>query len=156
MATSKRSSHPSPAERAAIDADRIKNYANGDYHVVRDGSLRDSSGRFVPGTRTIGGFDYHPEHRRKGGGWDKRMTISYQYRRFFAMEKRAFVKQGKQYQVFELNVGDNPKDYPPEDHTIVEETALIAVFKSLKSIKYLKEITKRIEGTSPRKARVRR
>ena len=72
------------------------------------------------------------------------------------MEKRAFVKLGKQYQVFELNVGDNPKDYPPEDHTIVEETALIAVFKSLESIKYLKEITKRIEGTSPRKARVRR
>ena len=151
MAMSKRSSHPSLAERAAIDADRIRNYASGNYRVARDGSLRDASGRFVPGTKTSGGFDYHPEHRRKGGGWDKRMTVSYQYRRFLAMQKTEFVKLGKQYQVFKLNIGDNPRDYPPKDHTIVEEAALIAVFKSAESIKYLKEITKRVEGTSSRK-----
>lgn len=146
MAYAKRSSHPSIKERQQIDADRQRNYSNKKYKIASDGSLRDSQGRFVNGTMTTGGFDYHPEHRRKGGGWDKAECIPYQYRRFWAMEKEEFFALGKRYRVLPFKKNDNPDDYPPEEHTVVEETALLAIFHSLTSLAYAREISQRVEG----------
>ena len=42
MSLAKRSSHPSVAERMAIDADRLLNYRDKRYKLASDGSLRDS------------------------------------------------------------------------------------------------------------------
>ncbi len=146
MAMSKRSSHPSTTERTAINFDRIKNYKDGRYKIARDGSLRDRYGKFVNGTRTTGGFDCHPENRRKTGGWDKRMTTSYQYRRYWAMEKSEFVSLGKRYRVLPLEETDNPTDYPYENHTIVEEAAFRAIYMSQFSLAYMLHVTTTVEG----------
>lgn len=146
MCLAKRSSHPSIAERMAIENDRLLNYQDKRYKIASDGSLRDNKGKFVRGTRTTGGFDFHPENRREGGGWDKRMTASYQYRRYWAMEKRKFIALGKRYRVIRLENGESLNDYPYEDHTIVEESAFIAIWLSLDSLKYVKEIANRVEG----------
>ena len=152
MSLAKRSSHPSVAERMAIDADRLLNYRDKRYKLASDGSLRDSKGKFVNGTRTTGGFDQHPENRREGGGWDKRMTASYQYRRYWAMEKMEFMALGKRYRVIKLDNGETLDDYPYEEHTVVEENTLVAVLSSLDSLKYMHEITQRVEGRAVRMA----
>ena len=146
MCVVKRSSHPSVAERDAIEADRIINYEDERYTIARDGSLRNSKGQFVRGTRTTGGFDFHPENRRKGGGWDKRMTISYQYRRYLNMEKMDFIALGKRYRLIPLEKGEHPSDYPYEDHTIVEANAFVMVLMALDSLECVKEIANRVEG----------
>lgn len=146
MTLSKRSSHPSLAERAAIDFDRVKNYQDKRYRIACDGSLRDSRGRFVNGTKTIGGFNYHPENRRKTGGWDKRMTASYQYRRYWNMEKQDFIALGKRYRVIPLDILDNPTSYPYEDHTIVEEITFKMIMRSQYSLSCMRDIINRVEG----------
>ena len=145
MSFVKRSSHPSKSERAAIDYDRKVNYASGLYQVAKDGSLRDGQGKFVRGTKTTGGFDYHPEHRRKGGGWNKHMTVSYQYRRYWNMEKQEFIALGKRYRV--ISTSDKEKEqYPYEKHTLVEEITFRTVLKSLYSLTCAKAVILRVEG----------
>jgi len=146
MCLSKRSSHPSATERAAIDFDRENNYKSGKYRIARDGSLRDSEGKFVRGTKTTGGFDYHPEHRRKSGGWDKRMTASYQYRRYWGMEKQEFIALGKRYRIIPIPKDEVIANYPYEEHTMVEETSYRMIMLSLDSLACMKEITNRVEG----------
>lgn len=107
---------------------------------------RDEKGRFRKGVNQGNGFDKHPENR-SDGGWDKTMVASYQYKRFWNMERREFVRIGKCWGIIGLERGDDPKDYEYFEHTMVEELSFRRVLESNSSLGDMREVTNRVEGT---------
>lgn len=109
--------------------------------------VRNEKGQFVKGVNNaVAGFNKHPENR-SDGGWDKNMVASYQYRRFWNMERKEFVRIGKCWGIIGLDKDkDDPKDYEYFEHTMVEETAFRRVLASIESLSDMREITTRVEG----------
>lgn len=80
-----------------------------------------------------GGFQDHPELRNPGG-WKKDQSISYQYNFLIRLKVDEFREWLQQH--------------PESQRTMAQELAYQAVLKARKEIKYLQEITDRVEGKS--------
>ena len=81
-----------------------------------------------------GGFGDNPHHRNPGG-WKKDQSISYQYNFLIRLNVDEF--------------GKWLKDHPEKERTMAQELAYQAVLKARKELKYLVEITDRVEGKAP-------
>lgn len=81
-----------------------------------------------------GGFQDHPELRNPGG-WKKDQSISYQYNFLIRLKVDEF--------------RDWLQKHPEKERTMAQELAYQAVLKARKELKYLVEITDRVEGKAP-------
>lgn len=80
-----------------------------------------------------GGFGDNPQNRNPGG-WKKDQSISYQYNFLIRLKVDEFREWLQQH--------------PESQRTMAQELAYQAVLKARKEIKYLQEITDRVEGKS--------
>ena len=103
---------------------------------------RDAAGLFVKGNKI--GFAAHPENSAHGR-WNANLTPSYQYKKFFNMERNKFIEIGRKWRLIEIPEGELEK-YPYENHTMVEENSWLAVMRARDDLAYLKETTDRVEG----------
>ena len=88
----------------------------------------------IPNPEGKGGFGDHPENRSPGG-WNPKMTFSFQYKRFLNMPV-------EQFKAWKDKTSDSEK-------TMVEELAYVAVLKARTEFRERQEITDRVEGKAP-------
>ena len=88
----------------------------------------------VPNPTGKGGFGDNPQNRNPGG-WKPETTISYQYRRFLAMQLPELLEW--------------EKTIPKEERTAAMDIAYAQVIASRRSLPHVKEITDRTEGKAP-------
>lgn len=99
--------------------------------MIQNDTVENTTQQVVPNPTGKGGFGDHPENRNPGG-WNPKMTFSYQYRRFLNMN----VEEFKAW-----------KDVVPDtEKTMVEELAYSAVLKARSNSDERKEIANRTEG----------
>lgn len=90
--------------------------------------------KVIPNPTGKGGFQDHPE-LRSNGGWKKEDSISYQYNFLIRLKVDEF--------------RDWLQKHPEKERTMAQELAYQAVLKARKELKYLVEITDRVEGKAP-------
>lgn len=135
--------------KAEVEINRAVNYNNGENWVDKDGQLHKPNGQFAKGNKPKTTFADRPQDIGNGA-WKPENTPSYQYRRFYNMDKDEFIKYCKVWGL--VNFGPNEKlddeqfANIPRNHTIAEETGCRRVLEGITDLSTTKEITNRIEG----------